>query len=94
MARSGRFGELRHESRAAWAALASLSALFFLITAGTFSSLGVALPDMVKALRWDWTGAGLGFTLLGLATGLASYAPTVVTRRAGGAADADAGGRA
>jgi OFA family oxalate/formate antiporter-like MFS transporter len=38
---------------------------------------------MVKALHWDWTGAGLGFTLLGLATGLASYAPTVVTRQGG-----------
>ena len=74
---------MRRESPGAWLALAGLSALFFLITAGTFSSLGVVLPDMVKALHWDWTGAGLGFTLLGLATGLASYAPTVVTRRAG-----------
>ena len=75
--------ELRQDSPAAWAALAALSALFFLITAGTFTSLGVVLPDMVKALKWDWTGAGLGFTLLGLATGLASYAPTVVIRRLG-----------
>jgi len=73
----------RRETAAAWAALASLSALFFVITAGTFTSLGVVLPEMVKALGWDWSGAGLGFTLLGLATGLASYAPTVAIRRIG-----------
>jgi MFS family permease len=77
------FAALRHDSPAAWGALASLSALFFLITAGTFTSLGVALPAMVKALHWDWSQAGLGFTLLGLSTGLASLAPTVVVRRAG-----------
>jgi MFS family permease len=71
------------DSPAAWAALASLSALFFLITAGTFTSLGVVLPDMVKALGWDWSAAGLGFTLLGLATGLASLAPALVVRRLG-----------
>lgn len=71
------------ESAKAWAALASLSALFFLITAGTFTSLGVVLPDMVKALGWDWAQAGLGFTLLGLSTGLASLAPAVVIRALG-----------
>ena len=83
MARTRLAEMIRRETPAAWAALAALSALFFLITAGTFSSLGVVLPDMVKALHWDWTGAGLGFTLLGLATGLASYAPTVMARRFG-----------
>jgi cyanate permease len=74
---------LKQDSPAAWAALAALSALFFLITAGTFTSLGVVLPDMVRALHWDWSAAGLGFTLLGLATGLASYAPALVVRRLG-----------
>ncbi len=74
---------LKNDTPAAWAALGALSALFFLITAGTFTSLGVVLPDMVKALAWDWSSAGLGFTLLGLATGLASFAPAVVVRRAG-----------
>ncbi|HTK36671.1 MAG TPA: MFS transporter [Caulobacteraceae bacterium] len=83
MAIGGLWRELRRDKAPAWTALAALGALFFLITAGTFSSLGVVLPDMVKALRWDWTGAGLGFTLLGLATGLASYAPTLVTRQGG-----------
>jgi OFA family oxalate/formate antiporter-like MFS transporter len=83
MAIGGLAQRLKQEKAGAWTALAALSALFFLITAGTFSSLGVVLPDMVKALHWDWTGAGLGFTLLGLATGLASYAPTLVTRKGG-----------
>ncbi|HTI67778.1 MAG TPA: MFS transporter [Caulobacteraceae bacterium] len=83
MARPGPFAALERDTPAAWAALASLSALFFLITAGTFTSLGVVLPDMVKALHWDWGQAGLGFTLLGLATGLASFAPALVVRRAG-----------
>ena len=71
------------ETPAAWRALIALSALFFLITAGTFTSLGVVLPDMVTALSWDWADAGLGFTLLGVACGLASYAPTVLIRRLG-----------
>lgn len=75
--------DLSRESPAAWRALIALSALFFLITAGTFTSLGVVLPDMVTALAWDWADAGLGFTLLGVACGLASYAPTILIRRLG-----------
>lgn len=73
----------RSESPAAWRALVSLSALFFLIIAGTFTSLGVVLPDMVGALGWDWAGAGLGFTFLGVSCGLASYAPTLLIRSVG-----------
>ncbi len=64
-------------------ALAGLSLLFFLITAGTFTSLGVVLPDMVAQLHWSWSEAGLGYTLLALSCGLASYAPTVLVRRFG-----------
>ncbi len=64
-------------------ALAALSLLFFILTAGTFTSLGVALPDMVKDLQWDWTRAGLGYTVLGVACGLASYAPTLIIRHLG-----------
>jgi cyanate permease len=74
---------LEGETPAAWRALLALGALFFLITAGTFTSLGVVLPDMVGALAWDWADAGLGFTLLGVSCGLASYAPTVMIRRLG-----------
>ncbi len=64
-------------------ALAALSLLFFILTAGTFTSLGVVLPDMVSALHWDWSRAGLGYTVLGVACGLASYAPTLVIRHLG-----------
>lgn len=66
-----------------WVTLASLSALFFAITAASFTSLGVALPDMVKSQGWNWTKAGLGYTLLGIACGLASYAPTLLIRWVG-----------
>lgn len=71
------------DRKRAWASLAALGALFFLITAGTFTSLGVVLPDMVAALKWDWARAGLGFTLMGVACGLASYAPALTIRRLG-----------
>ncbi len=76
----------------AYLALAGLSILFFLITAGTFTSLGVALPDMVAQLGWSWSRAGLGYTLLALACGLASYAPTVLVRSLGVRATLLAGG--
>ncbi len=65
------------------ATLAALSALFFLAVAGTFSSLGVVLPAMVAALGWNWTQAGLGFSILAVTCGLASYAPALVIRTLG-----------
>ena len=65
------------------AGLAALSALFFLAVAGTFSSLGVVLPAMVAEMGWSWTDAGLGFSILAVACGLASYAPTLVIRTLG-----------
>ena len=60
-----------------------LSLLFFQITAATFTSLGVVLPAMVGELKWSWGDAGLGFTVLAVACGLASLAPTVVIRALG-----------
>jgi len=74
---------LKGETATAWRALFALGALFFMITAGTFTSLGVVLPDMVQVLSWDWADAGLGFTLLGVSCGLASYTPTLMIRRIG-----------
>ncbi len=62
---------------------ASLSLLFFLVSAGAFSSLGVVLPAMVTELKWNWTQAGMGYTLLGVACGLASFVPAVLIRRIG-----------
>jgi MFS family permease len=61
----------------------AVSLIFFVIAAGTFSSLGVVLPHMVAELHWTWTEAGLGYTLLGLACGLASLLPAVLIRRIG-----------
>ncbi len=62
---------------------AALSALFFLVSAGTFSSLGVVLPSMVREMGWTWTEAGLGYTILGVSCGLSSFAPAVTIRRLG-----------
>jgi MFS family permease len=57
--------------------------MFFVVSAGAFSSLGVVLPAMVSEMHWSWTQAGLGYTLLGVACGLASLAPAVLIRRIG-----------
>ncbi|MDO8421442.1 MAG: MFS transporter [Parvibaculum sp.] len=66
-----------------WFVLLSFSLVFFLVTAGTFTSLGVVLPDMVRDLGWDWTSAGLGFTILGISCGLSSYPPAWMIRKVG-----------
>jgi OFA family oxalate/formate antiporter-like MFS transporter len=66
-----------------WATFAALSLLFFLVSAGTFSSLGVVLPAMVEELHWNWTQAGLGYTFLGLACGLSSLGAAAFVRRLG-----------
>jgi MFS transporter, OFA family, oxalate/formate antiporter len=61
----------------------ALSLIFFVISAGAFSSLGVVLPEMVGELKWSWTDAGWGYTFLGLACGLASFVPAILIRRIG-----------
>jgi MFS family permease len=66
-----------------WSALAAFSILLFLITASTFSSLGVVLPAMVKDEHWSWTEAGLGFTLLGALCGASAFVPAYLIRRLG-----------
>jgi MFS family permease len=66
-----------------WFAFAAVSLLFFLVSAGTFSSMGVVLPSMVKELGWNWKEAGLGYTFLGLACGLASFVPAFLIRAIG-----------
>ncbi len=66
-----------------WVPFLALSLLFFLISAGTFSSLGVVLPAMVDEMKWSWAQAGLGYTLLGVACGLSSLAPAMLIRRVG-----------
>lgn len=66
-----------------WLQLAAFSLVLFLITAATYSSLGVVLPMMVKDQNWNWTEAGLGFTLLGALTGASSMIPAWLIRRIG-----------
>ena len=66
-----------------WLVLALFSVLYFLITAATFTSLGVVLPSMIQELGWSWSSAGFGFTSLGLACGLSSYLPAIFIRKIG-----------
>lgn len=63
--------------------LAVMSALYFLLMATTFNSLGQVLPFMVKDLGLSWTAAGFGFTLLGTACGAASMVPAATLRKFG-----------
>jgi MFS family permease len=67
----------------AWLTLGLMSALYFIITAATFASLGLALPAMVAELHWSWTAAGFGFTLLGFLCGITSAVPATLIRRFG-----------
>ncbi|HEX4098751.1 MAG TPA: MFS transporter [Caulobacteraceae bacterium] len=66
-----------------WLLVAAFSLVLFLITASTYSSLGVVLPNMVREEHWNWTEAGLGFTLLGAATGASSFVPAFLIRKLG-----------
>jgi len=66
-----------------WITLAAMSVVYFLITATTFSSLGVVLPAMISELHWSWGGAGTGFSLLGVAAGVTATLPATMIRRFG-----------
>lgn len=66
-----------------WVTFTALSLLFFLVSGGSFNSLGVVLPAMVRELHWNWKQAGLGFTLLGVTCGLTSLAAAASVRRIG-----------
>ena len=83
---------MTHTPFRAWLTLGSVSLLFFLVTALTFSSLGVVLPAMVGELNWSWSGAGIGFSLLGVFTGITSTIPAMAIRRFGVRATLLAGG--
>jgi len=66
-----------------YAVLLIFSLLYFLLTAGTFNSLGMVLPAMVKDFGMSWAQAGFGFTLLGTACGIISLAPAYTVRKLG-----------
>ncbi|GGF70650.1 MFS transporter [Alteromonas lipolytica] len=67
----------------AWSILFTFSLCFFVVSAATFSSLGVVIPFMVNDLQWDWATAGMGFTLLALACGLSGYLPSITIKKLG-----------
>jgi MFS family permease len=75
----------------AWITLGAVSVMFFLITATTFSSLGVVLPAMITELHWSWGAAGTGFSLLGIASGITATIPAATIRRFGARATFVAG---
>jgi MFS family permease len=75
----------------AWITLGAVSVMFFLITATTFSSLGVVLPAMIAELHWSWGAAGTGFSLLGIASGITATIPAATIRRFGARATFVAG---
>lgn len=62
---------------------AGMSLIELLISAVTFSSLGVLLPYMVSDLGWKWSEAGLGYTILGACTGASSLLPSYLIRKLG-----------
>lgn len=66
-----------------WWLFAIVSLMFFLLTAATYTSLGVALPYMIADLDWSRAQAGTGFSLLALATGITAPAPALLLRRWG-----------
>jgi OFA family oxalate/formate antiporter-like MFS transporter len=75
-----------------WLLFAVISAIYFTISAATFSSLGIVLPYMISELSWSWSQAGTGFSLLALLVGLASALPAWTIRRLGIAATYGIGG--
>src|SRR6202166_5097194 len=75
-----------------WALFASISAIFFLISGATFSSLGVVLPAMIADMSWTQFQAGSGFSLFAFTVGLASTVPAWALRRFGIKATYGAGG--
>lgn len=64
-----------------WILLFAVSLVSFAVNASAFTTLGVVLPLMVKEFGWSWTAAGLGYTILGAATGLSSFIPRLLIRR-------------
>jgi MFS family permease len=61
----------------------AVGANFFFISAMTFGSLGVVLPHMIQEFGWTWAEAGLGFTVLALATGISSTLPALAFKLVG-----------
>ena len=63
-----------------WSLVVLVSLVFLVATGAVWSSLGILLPSMIEELQWSWSQAGLGFTIIGLMTGLSSTLPAWVMR--------------
>jgi MFS family permease len=66
-----------------WLVLVAVSLIFFFLNGATFASLGVVLFSMIGELHWSQTAAGVSFSLLGIACGLASPLPALLMKRIG-----------
>jgi len=66
-----------------WLVLVAVSLIFFFLNGATFASLGVVLFSMIRELHWSQTAAGVSFSLLGVACGLASPLPALLMKRIG-----------
>lgn len=66
-----------------WAVLGAFSLLQALITVSIYTALGITLPLMVHDEGWNWTEAGMGFTVVGACIGGSSYLPAILIRRFG-----------
>lgn len=75
-----------------WLKFALVSAIFFQVTAATFTSLGVVLPFMIEEMSWTWSGAGLGFSVLSFMVGIASRLPSWMLHNYGTRATFGVGG--
>lgn len=75
-----------------WLVFALISAVFFQVTAATFTSLGVVLPFMIEEMSWSWSGAGLGFSALAFMVGIASRLPSWTLNRFGARSTFGVGG--
>jgi MFS family permease len=66
-----------------WPTLGAVSLVFFFLNAATFASLGVVLFSMIADLHWSQTAAGLSFSVLGIACGVASPLPAILMKHIG-----------
>lgn len=66
-----------------WWVMIAVSLFFAFETAATFSSFGIVLYAMAADFGWSNAAAGMSFSLLGLACGLASTVPVWLMARFG-----------
>jgi len=75
-----------------WVVLATLSLVYFLMIGTIFYGFGVVLAPMTKALGWSRAEAALGFSIMGLGSGLFGPPVALLIHRIGTRATIFAGG--